>query len=120
MSQQVMLEVPQPLLEQAQAVAAQTKRPLEAILIEWLDRAAAEVPVTFLSDEQILTLRDQQFAPSEQTELSELLALQREGQLQPSTRKRLATLLSQYRRQLVRKAEALQVAVARGLQPPLE
>jgi ribosomal protein S9 len=48
-----------------------------------------------------------------------LLATQREGALTADERGQLDTLMEIYRRGMVRKAQALKVAVARGLQPPL-
>ena len=119
MSELVTLELPEPLVESARAIAARTQRRVEDVLVEWLDRAAAEVPVTLLPDDQVLALRDLEMDATEQAELSELLASQREGQLAGDARVRLDTLLSIYRRGMVRKAEALKVAVERGLQPPL-
>ena len=52
-------------------------------------------------------------------ELGDLLARNREGQLSDSERARLDELMQIYRRGLVRKAQALKVAVERDLRPPL-
>ena len=48
MSETVTLELPDSIA--GRAIAAQTHRPLEEILIEWLARAAADVPVEALPD----------------------------------------------------------------------
>jgi hypothetical protein len=72
-----------------------------------------------LSDQEVLALCDAQMPEDEQQQLSELLSRQREGELRPADRPRLDELLGNYRRGLVRKAQALQVAVSRGLRPPL-
>jgi hypothetical protein len=60
-----------------------------------------------------------QMSDAEQAELSELLARQREGALSDDERGRLDALMRSYRQGMVRKAQALKVAVERGLQPPL-
>ena len=119
MSELVTLELPDLLVKHARAVAVQAQRRVEDILVEWLNRAAAEVPVVLLPDDQLLALRDMEMDPVEQAELSDLLAHQREGELIGEERFRLDALLTAYRRGMVRKAEALKVAVERGLQPPL-
>jgi len=119
MSELVTLELPDLLVKRARAVAVQAQRRVEDILVEWLNRAAAEVPVVLLPDDQLLALRDMEMDPVEQAELSDLLAHQREGELIGEERFRLDALLTAYRRGMVRKAEALKVAVERGLQPPL-
>jgi hypothetical protein len=54
-----------------------------------------------------------------QVEMDDLLDRRREGDLQPPESVRLEDLLKLYRRGLVRKAQALNVAVARGLKPRL-
>jgi CRP-like cAMP-binding protein len=119
MSETVTLELPEPLAQSARAVAARTSRPVEDVLMEWLDRAAADLPVELLPDEQVLAIRDLQMGDKEQEELSALLAGRREHQLDSSQRMHLDNLLMTYRLGMVRKAQALKVAVERGLQPPL-
>lgn len=119
MGQVVTLELPETLVQRARTVAVRTNRQLEDVLLDWLDRAANELPVELLSDEDVLQLRDMQMSDAAQAELSDLLAGQREGLLDETARQRLDELLATYRRSMVRKAQALKVAVARGLQPPL-
>ncbi len=72
-----------------------------------------------LPDEQVLALRDQQMSEERQRELADLLARQREGELDAAGRRRLDEMMGLYRRESVRKAQALKVAVERSLQPPL-
>jgi hypothetical protein len=119
MSEIVTLEVPDNLAALARAVAAQTHRPLEDVLIAWLAKVADDVPVEDLPDTDVLALRDMQMSDEEQVELSTLLARQREGALSDNDGGRLDALMRSYRQGIVRKAWALKVAVARGLQPPL-
>lgn len=115
----ITLELPEPLAHSARVVAARTSRRVEEVLVEWLDRAAADLPVEMLPDDQVLALRDLQMGDEQQDELSALLADQREHRLDAWQRARLDEVLAVYRRGMVRKAQALKVAVERGLQPSL-
>ena len=89
------------------------------MLLEWLARAAADVPVEDLPDAEVLALRDLQLDAADQAELSTLLARQREGEISDDERRRLDALMRSYRQGMVRKAWALKVAVDRGFQPSL-
>ncbi|NEO86856.1 MAG: hypothetical protein F6J87_21745 [Spirulina sp. SIO3F2] len=119
MTTQVTLELPEHIAQQAQALASQTQRPWEDVLLDWLTRAAAELPVDWLTDEQVLLLCDLQIEAQQQERLSELLAAQRENELHSSEQVELDTLMQIYRQGLLRKAEAMKVAVERGLIPAL-
>jgi hypothetical protein len=116
MTHTVTLEMPGDLVQRARAVADRTGRRFEDVLVSWI--SPDDSPET-LSDEEVLALCDAQMPEEEQEQLSELLGRQREGQLSPADRPRLDELMSHYRRGLVRKARALQVAVSRRLRPPL-
>jgi hypothetical protein len=116
MTQTVTLEMPGDLVLRAQAVAKRTGRRFEDVLVSWI--SPEDSPET-LSDEEVLALCDAQMPEDEQQQLTELLDRQREAQLAPADRPRLDELMDNYRRDLVRKAQALQVAVTRGLRPPL-
>ena len=120
MSEIVTLELPEPLARSARAVAQQTRRSVEAVLLDWLDRAATELPVEQLPDDQVLAMRDLQLTAEQQAALSDLLGRQREGTLTEDERGELDSLLALYRRGMVRKAQVLKVAVNRGLQPRLD
>jgi hypothetical protein len=119
MSELITLELPDGLVQSARSVAARTQRRVEDVLVEWLDRAVTDEPVDALPDDQILALSNLQMSETQQAELHDLLAVQREGRLDKVERVRLAALMDTYRRGMVRKAQALEVAVARGLRPPL-
>jgi hypothetical protein len=67
----------------------------------------------------VLVLCDMQMDDARQMELSDLLADNREGALDGAKHKRLDELMLVYRRGTVRKAQALKMAVERGLRPPL-
>ncbi len=119
MNEIVTLELPEHLALRAREMAARTQRRLEEVLVEWLDQAASEPPLESLPDDQILALCDLQMEAEQQEELDDLLARNRESQLNQAELDRLEELMLIYRRGLVRKAHALKVAVERNLRPPL-
>jgi hypothetical protein len=119
MGEIVTLELPEEVARSAKEVAARMHRRLEDVLVEWIDRTVAELPVESLPDDQVLTLCDMQMDAEQQGELGGLLTRNREGLLSDAERARLDELMRIYRRGLVRKAQALKVAVERGLRPPL-
>jgi hypothetical protein len=115
MSETVCLEIPDDLAGSARALAAATNRSFEETLLEWIRSAVNEPPIETLSNESVLALCDQQFGEAQQSEFSELLAVQRDGLLNSEDQLRLDALLREYRRGLVQKARALKEAVDRGL-----
>lgn len=119
MNETVTLQLPERVTFTARQVAKQTKRHLEDVLLDWLDRSTEDLPVDMLTDDQVLSLASSQLAADEQQELSNLLAMNREGALTATQQIRLDQLMRIYRHGLVRKAQAIQVAVERGLLPPL-
>jgi hypothetical protein len=120
MSEKVTVELSEELAQRARAVAAQSHRRFEDVLVEWIDRAGTDLPVESLSDDDVLALCQLQLDGVQQEELSELLERNREGVLRDPERDRLDELMRIYRRGLVRKAQALKTAVARGLKPRLD
>jgi hypothetical protein len=120
MTEKVTVEVPEELAQRARAVAAQTQQPFENVLVEWMERAGTEPAVELLSDAELLVLCDCQMDSGPQEELSDLLDRNREGLLADTERRRLEELMRTYRRGLIRKAQALKEAVARGLKPRLD
>ncbi|TAF10514.1 MAG: hypothetical protein EAZ77_03030 [Nostocales cyanobacterium] len=119
MSETVTLQLPETLAQKAKQIAAFTHRRIEDVLLEWIDRASHELPVESLPDEQVLTLCDLQMETQQQEVVSDLLARQREEQLNDTENSQLDELMQVYRRGLVRKAKALKVAVERGLIPAI-
>lgn len=119
MNETITLQLPERVSATARQVANRTQRRVEDVLLDWLDRSAEDLPVDLLADDQVLLLSGSQMPADEQQELSSLLALNREGALEASQQMRLDQLMQVYRHGLVRKAQALQVAVERGLLPPL-
>ncbi len=120
MGVKVTVELSEELAHRARAVADQTHRSFEEVLVALIDRAAAEPAVELLPDDQVLALCNSEMAVDQQVELSELLEQNREGLLEQSGQNRLEELLRVYRRGLVCKAQALRIAGARGLKPPLQ
>lgn len=119
MSQSVVLEVPDELASRAQAEAAKQRRPVQAVLVDWLQQAGAD-DLESLPDSQLLGVCDSMMPAAQQAELSELAERNREGQLSTIDRDRFATLMTSYQHGLLRKARALRIAVARGLRTSLE
>lgn len=78
-----------------------------------------EIRVVDLSDREVLALCDWQLDSEQNEEASGLLEEQREERLDEVGRVRLNELMQIYRRGMVRRSEALVVAVKRGLIPPL-
>jgi len=118
MSQTVTLELPDDLARQAHAAAAAANRRVEDIVLDWVARAAAEPTVEAFPDNELLALCDARFDDNRQSELSDLLAGHRAGDLDDSGRARLDELMAAYRQGMVLKARAWKEAVGRGLRPP--
>ena len=118
-TQQVVLALPRALVRTAERIAQRTHRQLETVLTEWIDRAASDLPVEALEDDDLLALCDVQMGEPEQTELSSLLAENREGRLDETGRALLDERMREYDQLLLRKAQALREAVARGRRGPM-
>jgi hypothetical protein len=118
-TEQVVLTIPSTVVRSAKQVAARTQRPLETVLAEWLDRAAAELPVDALDDVSLLSLCELELSCAEQAELDALLAKNSEGELDEAGKSRLDACMQAYDLKLLRKSQALREAVARGLRGPL-
>ena|SRR5712692_3055359 len=120
MSQQITIKVSDEVVRHASSVAAQTQRRLEEVLSAWLESVAHEPPVEELSNEEIRDLSDLQLTEEQQQTLSELLALNREGVLDSAGQRQLDELMRLYERGLLRKSQAMRIAVQRGLLEPLQ
>lgn len=118
MSQVLELDVPDELATRAQLEATRSSRPVQAVMIDWLQAGADDLE--HLADNQLLAVCDTTMNAADNAELSELLAANREGTLKPNDRQRLAALMSHYQQGLLRKARAWRIAVARGLRTSLD
>lgn len=112
---QITLNIPPNALNSAKEIARNTNREVEDVLVEWIDQGAASQPVQSLSDDQLLKLCESQMEPSQQKQLSALLEKNRENQLTTEDKQELERLMTLYRQGLLRKAEAYNEAVQRGL-----
>jgi hypothetical protein len=119
MSEIVTLELPEEVARSAKHIAEKTHRRIEDVLVEWLDRTAAELPVDMLPDDEIVALCDLEMDADQNDELSDLLAHNRENHLSAEEQQRLDELMQLYRYGLIRKAQAIKTAVERGLKPRL-
>jgi hypothetical protein len=120
MSQQITIEVSEQVVRQATQVAAQTERSLEEVLASWLEAVVTELPIEELSDKEVLALTELQLTPEQQATLDDLLEQNREGTLDTEKQKRLDELMRLYEHGLLRKSQALRVAVQRELIEPLQ
>lgn len=77
------------------------------------------LPISVLSNEQVLALTDLEMEPEQDTRLSELLNRQQAGTLNEDERPDLQALMQIYQEGLLQKAIALSEAVKRGLIQPL-
>jgi hypothetical protein len=119
MKKRITLELPNELISRALEVAGRSQRDLEDVLAEWLDRYVDDLPVEALSDNEVLSLCRDELNPIFQYELRSLLYHHRERGLTGSESQRMDELLQIYRRGIIRKARAMEVAAARGLQDKL-
>lgn len=117
MSERMVLEIPEQVAQKARATAG--NRRVEEVLVDWLQRAAAEPEVETLPEADLLRLCEATLDPAAQDALSDLLARQRDGALSATDRLQLERLIGEYRRGLVLKARVWREAVTRGLKPSL-
>lgn len=120
MSEQVTIDVPERVVRQAARVAARRASRVEDVLSEWVERAADGIPVEELPDQEVLALSEAQLTAEEDAALSDLLVKNREGTLGSEGKRQLSELMQSYEQGLLRKSQALRVAVQRGLREPLQ
>ena len=119
MNQQITLTVSDNVLFSAKAVATRNKRRIEEVLSEWLEKVSSEVAVEKLSDSEVLALTELQMSPTQQKIMDEFQEKNGEGALTNDERRQFDALMEIYEDALLRKAQALRVAVERGLIAPL-
>lgn len=115
MSEQITLQVSSDVLQHAIGVAAREGQSVERLFTDALEDRYAEEPVQFLSDEEVIALAGAKLSQEEQERFSDLLYENREGLLTAERREELNQLMKVYERKQLRKAEALEEAVKRGL-----
>ncbi|MFW5696462.1 MAG: hypothetical protein ACOCXR_01610 [Phototrophicaceae bacterium] len=115
MARWVTLQVDEATLRQAERIANRYGREVEAVLAEWMADYADNLPLEQLSNDEVLGWCNYRINPMYEYELRHLLHRHRECGLTSEESARLDVLLRVYRRGVVRKARALEVASARGL-----
>jgi hypothetical protein len=123
MSTQVTVTLTDEIYRRAEYLARLTGRDVEDILTEALSislqsfdsPSPLRMPVADLSDGEVLALADSTMEASQDQRMSELLYKQQAGELTPDEQPELAALMQVYQHGLLRKAQALNEAVRRGL-----
>ena len=119
MGKRVTLDLQEHIVARAYEVATRSARDIEEVLAEWIGQYVNDLPVEDLSNAEVLQLCRYELNPIHEHELRQLLCQRREYSLSGTESGRLDELLQIYRKGVVRKARALQVASARGLLPDL-
>lgn len=119
MSRPITIEVSDEVARQALKVATDTSRRVEDVLADWLQTVVDEMPIESLSNDEVLALAELTLPERDEKLLSELLQSNAEGSLNAEQKDRLAELMRDYENGLLRKSQALRVAVQRGLREPL-
>lgn len=127
MSTQVTVTLPDELYRRFERLAQLTQRDVADVVADTISvsspalptRSDIPRPVTTLSDAEVLALTELQMDPAEDRRLSLLLDRQQAGYSSEAERAELAALMQSYQEGLLRKAQALQEAVRRGLREPV-
>jgi len=128
MSTCVTVTLPDDVYRSAERLAQLTSRNVADVLADALTlslpslrpSAGAVRAVEQLSDGDVLEFAELQMEPEQDHRLSTLLQRQQAGELSDTERPELLALMQGYQEALLRKAQALQEAVRRGLRAPLE
>lgn len=128
MSAQVMVTLPDDTYRRAEYLARMTGRDIADVLADTIGlslqplgaQQAADQPVAQLSDADVLAVADSRMDLALDQHMSELLDKQQAGRLADDERPMLLALMQVYQDGLLRKAQALNEAVRRGLLPPLD
>jgi len=119
MAEKVTIGFPKDMADQVRTVAARSQRSFDEVLVDWIRRVGSEPVLELLPGEAVLAVCDSQPDTAEQEELSTLLEWNQEGALLAGGRERVEELMRPNRTGLVRKAQALKLAVSRNLRPQL-
>jgi hypothetical protein len=119
MNQEVTLQVSDNIWHYAKSVAKKSKRRIEEVLSDWLEKGSNEIEVEKLSDTEVIALAELKMPVKQQKVLHKLLAKNGEGELTTEEKKQLDEMMEDYEIALLRKSQALCVAVERGLMKPL-
>jgi hypothetical protein len=129
MSVEITLQLSEGLLEQAQQISSASQTDVSGILthaleslclaIEDLPGNNLYIPVTALSNEEVLALADLKMDAVQNQRLGELQSQGKISPLSQAEQYELLALMQVYRFGQLRKSEALAEAVQRGLRAPL-
>ncbi len=127
MTTQVTVTLPDAVYRNAVRLAQLTQREVGDVLTDTLalslpmlpDDTEVAVPIGELSDQELLALTMLELPSAQDRQLSTLLDRQQAGGLTAEEQRQLAGLMQAYHAGLLRKAQALQEAVRRGLREPL-
>ena len=127
MTTQVTVTLPDAVYRNAVRLAQLTQREVGDVLADTLalslpmlpDDTEVAVPIGELSDQELLALTMLELPSAQDRQLSTLLDRQQAGGLTAEEQRQLAGLMQAYHAGLLRKAQALQEAVRRGLREPL-
>ena len=119
MNQEITLKISDRIIQQATLAASRKKYRIEEVLSDWLESLFQEKFADKMSDEEILALTKINISPAEQERLSELLFKNREIGLNKKEQRELDLMIEISERNMLKKSEALRIAVERGLIKPL-
>jgi hypothetical protein len=123
----VTLNLPEELYQRATNFANLLGKDVMDVLVDTLILSLAPIAtesgvlpaVSSLSDQDVVALSESRLQPQEDERLSELLDKQGEALLTADEQSELLGLIQIYQEGLLRKAQALQESVQRGLREPL-
>jgi hypothetical protein len=124
----ITLNLPDEIYQRADRFARLTNRDIASILTDTVasslpplsDHIDTLPPLTELADQAILDLANSSLSAEQDAKLSDLLAKQRESQLDDLDRQELEAMMQLYNEGWLRKTAGLVEAVKRGLIEPLE
>ncbi len=128
MTTQVTLSLPDETYRRAERLARLTGRKVDDILADTLHislqplgtQAPTGIPIAEMSDAEVLAVADSRMDATQDQRFGELLHKQQAGTLLDNEQPELLALMQVYQEGLLRKAQALNEAVHRGLREPLE
>jgi hypothetical protein len=128
--QTLTLSIPEPIYQRARQAAEVLQRPVEDVIVDTLattlpilDDAPVEmvselVAMAHLSDEALQGLANNVMAEERQELLDHLLDEQGRGVLDEAGQRKLAALMAEYGRSMLRRAKAVALLIARGRPVP--
>jgi hypothetical protein len=127
MSTQITITLTDDVYQKADRFARLANRDIASVLADTIqssipnisEAATTLIPISLLSDADVLALTELQMEPEQDLQLSTLLDQQQAGLLTDIDRSELQLLMQTYQEGLLRKATALSEAVKRKLIKPL-